>query len=80
MDCRKNCGACCIALSISTPIPGIAGGKPVGVRCLHLLNNYQCAIYDDISKPQVCTDFKAEPEFCGSSQEEALRILFSLSK
>ncbi|MEK7290896.1 MAG: YkgJ family cysteine cluster protein, partial [Planctomycetota bacterium] len=22
MDCRIGCGACCIALSISSPIPG----------------------------------------------------------
>jgi len=55
-------------------------GKPVGVRCIHLLENFKCAIYTYQDKPKVCTDFKAEPEFCGSTQEEALRILFSLSK
>jgi Fe-S-cluster containining protein len=80
MKCRENCGACCIALSISTPIPGISAGKPAGVRCIHLLSNYKCAIYNDKSKPQVCADFKAEPEFCGSNREEAMKILFSLTK
>jgi Fe-S-cluster containining protein len=77
MECRENCGACCIALSISSPLPGMDKGKPAGVRCIHLLNNYRCDIYNDISKPKVCIDFKAEPEFCGSDREEALKILSS---
>jgi Fe-S-cluster containining protein len=79
MECRENCGACCIAISISTPIPGMSEGKPAGVRCIHLLDNYQCAIYNDPGKPKVCDDFKADPEFCGTNMEEALKILLSLS-
>lgn len=79
MECRENCGACCIALSISTPIPGMPGGKPAGVRCIHLLDDYRCAIYNTAGKPKVCTGFNAEKEFCGSNQEEAMRILYSLS-
>ncbi|HFY5777145.1 TPA: YkgJ family cysteine cluster protein, partial [Salmonella enterica subsp. enterica serovar Typhimurium] len=27
MDCRSGCGACCIAPSISSPIPGMPYGK-----------------------------------------------------
>jgi hypothetical protein len=79
MKCRENCGACCIALSISTPIPGMVGGKPSGVRCIHLLDDYKCAIYNTPGKPLVCTEFKAEPEFCGTTREEALEILNSLN-
>ena len=78
MECREKCGACCVALSISSPIPGMPEGKPAGVRCTHLKDDYQCAIYDDPGKPEVCNDFKAEAEFCGSDREEALKILFSL--
>jgi hypothetical protein len=55
-------------------------GKPAGVRCVHLLDNFKCAIYTYPDKPKVCTDFMAEPEFCGSTREEAMRILFSLSE
>jgi uncharacterized protein len=80
MECRKNCAACCIALSISSPIPGLPDGKPAGVRCIHLLDDLRCAIYYSEDKPKVCEDFKAEEEFCGSNQEEAMRILFSLSE
>jgi Fe-S-cluster containining protein len=79
MKCRIGCGACCIALSISSPLPGMADGKPAGVRCIHLQKNYKCSIYNDPGKPKVCSDFKAEPEFCGSDREEAMAILYSLS-
>ena len=75
MECRENCGACCIVTSISSPIPGMPEGKPAGVKCIHLLDDYKCAIYTNSGKPKVCTDFKAEPEFCGSDREEAMRIL-----
>jgi uncharacterized protein len=80
MDCRINCGACCIAVSISSSIPGMPDGKPSGTRCIHLLDDYRCAIYNSPEKPRVCSDFKAEPEFCGKDREEALQILGNLSK
>jgi len=80
MDCRINCGACCIAVSISSSIPGMPEGKPSGIRCIHLLDDYRCAIYNSPEKPRVCSDFKAEPEFCGKDREEALQILGNLSK
>ncbi len=67
MKCRENCGACCIALSISSPIPGMAGGKPAGVRCIHLLDDYRCDIYNDPDYPKVCTGFNAEEDFCGAT-------------
>jgi Fe-S-cluster containining protein len=80
MNCRENCGACCIALSISSPIPGMPGGKPVGVRCIHLMDDYRCDIYFDPGYPKVCSDFNAEEEFCGNDREDAMRILGSLSE
>jgi uncharacterized protein len=80
MDCRESCGACCIALSISSPIPGMPYGKPAGIKCIHLLNDYRCSLYNSPERPNVCTDFKAEPEFCGNTREEALQILYSLSR
>lgn len=73
MKCRKHCGACCIAPSISSPIPGMPDGKPAGVRCIHLQEDLSCGIYD--MRPDVCSDFKAEELVCGSSREEALAIL-----
>jgi Fe-S-cluster containining protein len=75
MECREYCGACCIAASISSSIPGMPDGKPAGVRCIHLLDDYRCALYGNPQRPKVCVDFKPEPDFCGSTREEALRIL-----
>ena len=53
-------------------------GKPAGVKCIHLMDDYRCAIYNN-GKPKVCEEFNAEEEFCGTNQEEAMRILGSLS-
>jgi hypothetical protein len=55
-------------------------GKPAGVRCVHLMENYRCEIYADPDYPRVCAGFNAEEEFCGNNQEEAMRILGSLSE
>lgn len=56
------------------------GGKAVGERCIHLLEDYKCALFNDPSRPKVCGAFKAEEEFCGTTREEAMRILLSLSE
>ncbi|MFZ2340735.1 MAG: YkgJ family cysteine cluster protein [Bacteroidales bacterium] len=80
MECRTGCGACCIAASISSPIPGMPGGKPAGVRCPHLTEDYKCALFNSPERPAVCSAFQAEPEFCGNTPEEACRILYDLSR
>ncbi len=78
MKCRKKCGACCIAPSISSPIPGMPKGKPAGTPCIHLSDDYRCLIYDHPDKPDVCNHFKADPEVCGTSREEAMILLTAL--
>ena len=75
MECRPGCGACCEVLSISSKIPGMGNGKPAGITCIHLMPDFRCALFNDPSRPKVCSDFKAEEEFCGKSREEALDIL-----
>lgn len=75
MECRLYCGACCIAISISSPIPGIPEGKPAGVRCIHLTDDYRCALYGSEQRPKVCVDFQPDLDFCGSSREEAIKIM-----
>ncbi|MGQ7818563.1 YkgJ family cysteine cluster protein [Metapseudomonas furukawaii] len=75
MKCRPGCGACCIAPSISSPIPGMPAGKPAGERCLHLSVEHLCQLFGDPRRPQVCGDFDADPEVCGDSREDAIRLL-----
>jgi Fe-S-cluster containining protein len=78
MECREGCGACCIAPSITSEIPGMPEGKPAGVRCIHLQDNFSCGIYD--TRPKVCRDFRAEELVCGKNREEALEILTRLER
>lgn len=75
MECRSGCGACCIAPSISSPIPGMPQGKPAGVRCAQLSAQFRCLIFGDAERPAVCSAFQAEPAICGQDREDALRIL-----
>ncbi|MFZ5961046.1 YkgJ family cysteine cluster protein [Pseudomonas knackmussii] len=75
MQCRAGCGACCVAPSISTPIPGMPDGKPAGVRCVQLDERNFCRIFGHPERPAVCSAFGADPEVCGDSAEAAVRIL-----
>ena len=75
MNCREGCGACCIAPSISTPLPGMPNGKPAGERCLHLSVDYLCGLFGQPERPAVCGAFKADIEVCGSSQQEAINLI-----
>jgi len=69
MQCREDCGACCIAPSISSL------NKPAGKRCEHLSASNRCNIFGTEQRPTACADFAAEPDFCGQNREEALQIL-----
>ncbi len=72
MQCRAGCGACCIAPSISSPIPGMPDGKLAGERCMHLDDDHLCKLFNDASRPQVCQDFEANADVCGESFEDAM--------
>jgi Fe-S-cluster containining protein len=78
MQCRPGCGACCIAPSISSPIPGMPQGKPAGVRCNQLDEANLCKLFGHAERPAVCRSFGASPENCGASREEAMTVLMEL--
>ena len=75
MNCRPGCAACCIAPSISSPIPGMPQGKPAGVRCIQLDAQDRCMLFGDPRRPAVCTSLQPSIEMCGSEQAHALRYL-----
>ena len=75
MNCRPGCGACCVAPSISSAIPGMPRGKPAGVRCVQLTADNMCALFDDPRRPTVCASLRADAEMCGSSVHEAMAYL-----
>lgn len=75
MQCREGCGACCIAPSITSPIPGMPHGKPAGVPCVQLTAQRRCALYGQPQRPACCAGLKPSPSMCGESREQALATL-----
>jgi Fe-S-cluster containining protein len=80
MQCRTGCGACCIAPSISSAIPGMPGGKPAGVRCVQLDDDNRCRIFGRAERPAVCGGLRPAPDMCGDSQKHALHYLQRLEQ
>ncbi len=75
MECRSSCGACCIAPSISSPIPGMPQGKPAHVHCIQLDEDFRCKIFNLPERPLVCRSLKPCSTMCGKNREEAMAYL-----
>jgi len=78
MHCRSGCGACCIAPSITSPLPGMPQGKPAGVPCVQLLPDMRCAVFGQPERPAFCGGLQPSPEMCGTDREAALVWLTQL--
>ncbi|WP_425481113.1 YkgJ family cysteine cluster protein [Ahniella affigens] len=78
--CRTGCAACCIAPSISSPIPGMPNGKPAGVPCVQLDADLRCRIFGQPERPNVCSSLRPDPAMCGDSREQALAYLTDLEQ
>ncbi|MFD2177266.1 YkgJ family cysteine cluster protein [Veronia pacifica] len=79
-ECRLGCGACCIAPSISSPIPGMPSGKPAGVRCVQLNEKNLCRLFGKPERPKVCSQFKPDATICGTSNVYAMATLTELEE
>ncbi|MHB1416964.1 MAG: YkgJ family cysteine cluster protein [Chloroflexota bacterium] len=80
MRCRVGCAACCIAPSISSPIPGQPEGKPAGVRCAQLTDDNRCRLFGHPERPAVCVNLRPSAEMCGRSTAEAYAHLSRLEQ
>jgi Fe-S-cluster containining protein len=80
LPCREGCGACCIAPSITSPLPGMPHGKPAGVPCVQLMPDMRCAVFGKPERPDFCGGLQPEREMCGSSREQAIRWLDALEQ
>ncbi|KPF45741.1 hypothetical protein IP87_07645 [beta proteobacterium AAP121] len=78
MDCRPGCGACCTAPSITSPIPGMPGGKPAGVPCVQLDEQLRCRLFGQPSRPAVCASLMPSAEMCGPHRQHAMAWLHRL--
>lgn len=70
MECRDFCGACCIAPSINSPIPGMPDGKPAGIRCIQLDDDNRCMIFGKPERPAFCAGLQPSKEMCGDEKSE----------
>jgi len=78
MDCRPDCGACCTAPSVSSPIPGMPNGKPANTICVQLGADMRCKIFTSPLRPKVCASLQASREMCGATRQQAMDYLIYL--
>ena len=78
LACRPGCAACCIAPSITSPMPGLPLGKPAGVPCPHLDEDLRCRLFGQPERPAVCSSLAPEPAMCGDDRWQALHFLHTL--
>jgi uncharacterized protein len=78
MNCRPLCAACCIAPSISSPIPGMPHGKAAGQRCVQLDEQERCRLFGRPERPQICQSLMPTPQMCGQHREHAMHWLTQL--
>lgn len=80
MRCRDRCGACCIAPSIASPIPGMPHGKPAGIPCVQLDDDLRCRLFGQPERPRFCASLQPQASMCGDSREDALATLMALER
>jgi Fe-S-cluster containining protein len=78
VNCRPGCAACCVEISISSPIPGLPDGKPAGQRCIQLTGDGLCMLFGHSSRPDVCVSLKPSEDMCGNSSPHAYHYLAAL--
>jgi len=80
MRCRDRCGACCIAPSIASPIPGMPNGKPAGVACVQLDEQLRCRLFGKPERPRFCGSLQPQASMCGDTRDDALATLMALER
>jgi len=80
MNCRPGCGACCVAPSITSPIPGMPNGKRAGERCVQLAEDDSCLLFGRPERPAFCSGLRPSAEMCGTTRDDALAWLRVLER
>jgi hypothetical protein len=80
LSCRPNCAACCIAPSITSPLPGMPNGKLAGVPCVQLDEELRCKVFGQPERPAFCAGLQPAAEMCGATRDEALAWLSRLEQ
>ena len=48
-------------------------GKPAGVRCIQLLDDFKCALFGKPERPAFCGSLQPSEEMCGNDNSENQR-------
>ncbi|MES2919277.1 MAG: YkgJ family cysteine cluster protein [Pseudomonadota bacterium] len=80
LSCRAGCAACCIAPSITSPIPGMPDGKPAGVPCVQLDEQGRCRLFGRPERPAFCVSLQPAADLCGEDREQALRLIGEMER
>ncbi|MBP9804614.1 MAG: YkgJ family cysteine cluster protein, partial [Candidatus Accumulibacter sp.] len=75
-----GCAACCIAPSISTPMPGHPLGKAAGEPCANLTDDLRCGLWGRPERPAVCAGLQPSAEMCGDHRPQAIAWLAALEQ
>ena len=53
-------------------------GKPAGVRCVQLMEDFRCALFGRPERPAFCASLRPTEEMCGADRNAALAFLTQL--
>jgi len=53
-------------------------GKPAGVKCVQLMEDFRCAIFGQPERPAFCVSLRPTEEMCGTTRNEAMAYLATL--
>ena len=55
-------------------------GKPSGARCIHLDDANLCSLWGSTERPGFCARFSPSLSTCGTSQQEAMKLIDALDR
>ena len=55
-------------------------GKPAGVRCIQLLDDFKCALFGKPERPAFCGSLQPSVEMCGETRQHAMIWLSNLER
>ena len=55
-------------------------GKPAGVRCIQLIDDFKCALFGKPERPAFCGSLQPSEEMCGDTREYAMIWLGNLER
>ncbi|GAB3382166.1 hypothetical protein GCM10027432_10620 [Lysobacter fragariae] len=55
-------------------------GKPAGIPCVQLDENYRCRLFGKPERPAFCASLQPQASMCGADRDEALAWIATLER